>query len=129
MASITRAPIGAVYGLSVKRDGYTMRASWKIPPSLNDSQSPTRVTYFNATWALGVAGNDPNLTYRQNGPNESASHVSLNSFEVGRKTYTRSSFYPLTKRKLSAVTCKVLASNKGGSSPKEPSTTYQFKLP
>lgn len=129
MAEISKAPTGAVYGLSVKRDGYTMRAAWKIPPTLNDSQSASRATYFKATWALGVSGTDPNVTYRHNGGSESASHVSLSSLAIGSKTYTRSSFYPLTSTRLSYVLCRVRAGNTKGDGSKSVSVTYDFEKP
>ena len=126
---ITKKPTGGVSSLHVKRgSGYRIEAGWKVPKSLtNDSDH--RTTELGVTWSLGIKGTDPKdaRTYANESATSSAANV--NSFNAGRKTYTRASFYPLTKTRLHYVTCKVRAANAKGESPLVPSATLEFELP
>lgn len=127
--TITKAPTGGVSSLSVKRgSGYRMEAGWKVPKSLtNDSDH--RTTDLELTWSLGIAGTDPKHIVVNHNESATAAAVNLNSFDAGKKTYTRASFFPLTKTKLYSVTCKVRAKNSEGASPLVPSVTYGFEKP
>ena len=127
-----KKPLGGVASLAIKRgsNNRVLTATWKVPSSLSKgTKKADKADKLTVTWTLAIPGKDPKKVEIIKKLSDHNSAVNLSNFSAGKKHYTRSSFYPLTKRKLSAVTCKVLASNKGGSSPKEPSTTYKFKLP
>lgn len=127
-----KKPLGGVASLAIKRGSgnRVLTATWKVPSSLSKgTDKADKADKLTVTWTLAIPGKDPKKVEIIKKLSDHNSVVNLSNFNAGKKTYTRSSFYPLTKRKLSAVTCKVVASNKDGSSPKEPSTTYRFKKP
>lgn len=127
--TITKKPTGGVSSLHVKRgSGYRVEAGWKVPKSLtNDSDH--RTTELGITWSLGIAGTDPKLQVVNHNESATSAYVNLNNFNAGKKTYTRASFYPQTKTRLSYVTCKVRAKNSEGLSPLVPSATLDFEKP
>ena len=127
-----KKPLGGVAGLSIKRGSgnHVLTAAWKVPKSLSKGTDKAGAAdKLTVTWTLAIPGKDPKKIEIIKKLTDHDSAVNLSNFNAGRKTYTRNSFYPLTTRKLASATCKVVAANKGGSSPKEPSTTYKFKKP
>ena len=127
-----KKPLAGVKSLAIKRgaNDRKLTATWKVPSELTKStKKADKATKLNVTWTLAIPGKDPNKVEVIKKMSDHDSVVNLDSFNAGRKTYTRSSFYPVTAAKLSSVTCKVVAANKGGSSPKKPSDTYKFKVP
>jgi len=127
--TITKKPTGGVSSLHVKRgSNYRVEAGWKVPKSLtNDSDH--RTTELELTWSLGIAGTDPKHAVTLYNETATAAAINLNAFDAGKKTYTRASFFPLTKIRLYSVTCKVRAKNDKGASPLVPSVTYGFEKP
>jgi len=127
-----KKPLGGVASLAIKRGNgnHVLTATWKVPSSLSKgTKKADKADKLKVTWTLAIPGKDPRKVEIIKKLSDHNSAVNLSNFNAGKKRYTRASFYPLTTRKLASVTCKALASNKGGSSPKEPSTTYKFKLP
>ena len=127
--TITKKPTGGVSSLHVKRgSGYRVEAGWKVPKSLtNDSDH--RTTELGITWSLGIKGTDPKHAVTLYNETATAAAINLNAFDAGKKSYTRASFYPLTKTRLHYVTCKVRAHNSEGWSPLVPSVTLSFEKP
>ena len=128
----TKKPTGAVASLAIKRGtggAHTAVASWKVPSELVKASSATQATKLIVAFSLGIAGKDPTDSDTINKTTVKTRTANLNSFDAGKKTYTRSSFYPLTSKKLAYVTVKVRAANKYGSSDKVASATLKFKKP
>ena len=127
-----KKPKSAVQGLTVARgkSDHVLTATWKVPKALSKGDKKADpATQLNVTWALGIAGTDPKDTEKIKKLTDKDSSENLNNFGAGKATYNRSSFYPVTSRLLSYVTCSVRARNKGGLSTKTASVTYTFKVP
>ena len=131
MATPTKKPKGAVTSLAVTRtkNTHTMHAAWKVPSSLTKDSSADHATQLIVTWVLGLPGKDPKSVRVLNRATKKESNANLNSLTIGRTTYTRSSFWPLSDKKLTYVTCTVQASNRVGKSSKKVSQTAKFKPP
>lgn len=127
--TITKAPTGGVSSLCVKRgDAYRMEATWKVPQSLT-KDSDHRTTELQIAWLLGIAGSDPKRIQVNSNESATANTANLNSFDAGKKSYTRASFFPLTGTRLYYATCKVRACNAKGMSPLIPAATFTFEKP
>ena len=133
MATPTKKPSGAVKSLAVKRrknGSHILDATWKVPSALVKDGAADHATKLIVTWSLGISGKDPKDIEVIGNERKTSDSENLNSFDAGKKTYTRSSFYPVTQgRTLSYVKCSVRAANKVGKGSKCPSVTYRFKKP
>lgn len=115
---ITKKPSISVKSLSAPKrisGTHKMEATWKIPNDLVNSKKNDRATSLKVTWSLGIPGKDPKDVEWE--PNEKATRdtINLNNIKIGKKTYTRDSFYPRHgTRKLKYVTVRVQAKNKKG---------------
>lgn len=126
---ITKKPSKTVTSLGApKREGNKMTATWKVPSSLVDSKKNDRATALHVYWSLGIPGKDPKKLVSKQNEKATSSSINLNDLKIGSKKYTRDSFYPHTKRKLSYVTVKVVPVNSKGDGP-EASETRKFKSP
>lgn len=106
-----------------------MKATWSVPGTLTNEKNGKRAQGLNITWSLGIPGKDPKHFVKDTAESHTSSTVDLDRFTVGKKTYTRSSFYPLTSKKLSYVTVKVNPYNKKGAGSKPVKQTTEFFPP
>lgn len=125
---IKKAPTSGVYAMSVTRSGYTFRASWKCSQWMTSSDNDHRVTGMRARWALGITpGTDPTVTWEYGEVGSTgSSHVTFSGF---KSSYSRSSFWPMTKVKVSYLTCTARGYNSFGSSSTPVSVTYKLDTP
>lgn len=125
---IKRAPTSGVHAMSVTRSGYTVSASWKCSQWMTSSDNDHRVTGMRARWVLGIApGTDPTVTWVYNEVGSTgSSHVTFSGF---KSSYSRSSFWPMTKVKVSYITCTARGYNSFGSSSVPVSVTYKLATP
>lgn len=124
-ATITKKPNKAVtkLGAPARQSGnHKMKATWKVPSELKKSDNKRRATGLEIDWYLGIPGKDPK-SVKTTG-NESLTHstINLNNLKIGKKTYTRDSFYPCvvkgkTSPKLYNVSVKVIPKNGKGKGP------------
>ena len=128
---ITGKPIGAVSSLAIARgEGHHVEGTWKVTDWLKSEDNRVRATRLTLRWTLGIPGSDPRRYDVKNTTDLDGWTVNLNSFTIGRTTYTRNSFYPLnSKRRLSYVTLRVTAGNDKGDSEKQPMVTLTFQKP
>ena len=127
--NIIKKPKLAVKSLAAPtRSGTNMTAQWKIPSDLVDSHRCDRATGINIYWMLGISGSDPKKIIKTGNEKEKRSTVNLNNFIVGKKKYTRNSFYPKTKKTLSYVSVKVVPKNGKGEG-KAAAQTRHFAKP
>ena len=95
MVDIRKAPTSGVHAMSVTRTGYNVRASWKCSQWMTSSDNDHRVTGMRARWALGIApGTDPTVTWEYEMSSTGGSHATFSDF---KSSYSRSSFWPMTK--------------------------------
>lgn len=116
------APVRGKNGSTV----YTV--NWDIPKIMNDSTNCERVHSFKVEWALGISGADPKKTAVIGGNTSKTASCNLNNFKTETKTYTRSSFFPVTNTKLGYLTCKVSGRNDKGIG-KAVTQTRKFTIP
>lgn len=130
---ISKKPTVAVSGLgapartTVGSGTHHMKADWSVPKSLTSTEKPDRASDLWVTWSLGITGKDCAVA-KAKSTSTTSSQINLNSFSLGNKTLTRSSFYPLTDTKLHSVTVKVRPSNASGDGPIA-KATREFKKP
>lgn len=128
---IKKKPSLAVKNLSAPTRGnnnHVMTATWKIPNDLISTSKNNRAEGLDIDWFLGIAGKDPDVVRDTKNEKQTTSSINLNNLKIGKKTYTRNSFYPNTKTKLSYVTVKVVPTNKKGSG-KPATATRKFVVP
>lgn len=129
---IVKKPGGKVSSLAspVRGSGLVFEATWKVPASLTDTSKGDRATKLEVKRRLSVSvtksvkaanGKSKLVKYTDDydnayttGTSTRSATVNVNSFKSGKKTYTRSSFYPLTDEKLTAVKVYVRAVNGKG---------------
>ena len=104
-----------------------MEATWKIPANLVSTNKKDRAEGLEIDWFLGLPGKDPKKVKTTSNERATKSTINLNSLKIGKKTYTRDSFYPKGKV-LSYVTVQVIAKNKKGKG-KAVKATRTFALP
>ena len=124
----TKRPAGGVKSLAVKRgsNDRKLTATWKVPSELTKStKKADKATKLNVTWSLGIAGKDPSKLEVIKKLSDHDSVVNLDSFNAGKATYTRNSFYPITKTTLSYVSCEIVAANK---KPSKTTVATTFKM-
>ena len=127
-----KPPMGGVKNLAVARgkSDHKLTAKWKVPSDLTKTDAKKGAAdRLVVTWALGITGKDPKRVEVIKKLSDKDSVANLDAFKVGSRTYRRSSFYPVTKRKLAYVSCSVVAANKGGKSGKAVSTSYRMLTP
>lgn len=105
-----------------------MKATWKVPAALKSGQKNDRATGLEIEWILGITGKDPKKVIETDNQNRTSHTINLSNLKIGSKTYTRNSFYPLTKKKLTHVTVKVTPTNGKGKG-KPTSETRKFEKP
>lgn len=110
------------------RSGMNYSTKWKVPDNLVKATNGTRATGLYIDWFLGIDGNDPKY-HRVEGNEKTAAHTfSLDGVTIQNVRYTRQSFYPVTEKKLSYLTCRVSGYNsKGGGAYAQ--STYTFTAP
>lgn len=107
------------------RSAYKMTSKWEIPEWLKNSQNGSRATEQNITWTVKAQVNkkDKKLSVTKDiGVGSKQSSINLDSFKVGKKTYTRDSFYPVGDLQLKSVSFTVQPTNSKGEGPKETSS-------
>lgn len=132
-AKITKKPTLAVSNLCapVRQSGNRiMKSTWKVPADLTKGSNKARAESLVIAWTLNIPGkNDPKYVKTEKNEKTTNSQINLNNLTIGRKTYTRSSFYPIhATRKLHSVSCKVTPKNKKGKG-KAASQTRKFEAP
>lgn len=126
---ITKKPSLAVTNLGAPtRSGTNMTARWNIPGNLVNNQKCDRATGLNIYWMLGIPGTDPKKTIQTGNEKTTSNTINLNNFVVGKKKYTRNSFYPKSSKKLSYVSVRVVPKNGKGEG-KAASQTRHFEKP
>ena len=110
------------------RNANIYKCKWKIPSKFAKATNGRRATRLVVDWLIGIKGNDPKM--RKDYADETATEkqCNLNNFTAQDKTYTRSSFYPITDTKLTYLTCRVMGENSKGIGVKAEST-FEFKKP
>lgn len=104
-----------------------MKATWKTPSSWTNEKNGDRAEGLKFKWWFGGSGLN-SVEYDKNTESLTSATINLNSLKIGNTTYTRNSFYPITKRKLTSVTFQVRPVNsKGKGSPAK--TTRNFLPP
>lgn len=130
--NITKAPTKKVKNLSAptrQPKNHKMKAEWGVPSSLVSGKANDRAEGLEVEWLLGIPGKDPKKVVEYSNENKKSSTINLSNLKIGRKTYTRESFYPVDKKtKLSYVTIKVRATNSKGKG-KAATNTRKFGLP
>lgn len=129
--AITKAPNLSVSGLGApkrKKGTYKMLADWNVPSELKKNDNVARAEGLEVTWTLGINGKDPHKVVEYANESRKSSTINLDNFKVGRTTYTRNSFYPVTNKKLSSVTVKVTPTNNKGKG-KSAKSARKFKRP
>ena len=119
--TITKKPTLAVTGLGAPTRGtgnnkYLMSATWKVPSSLTNQNRDDRAEQLGLFWYLGLDTADPRRKVMV-GTSATSSGFNLNGSAIGSTTYHRTSFYPVTSRKLHYVTFKIMAKNSKGWGP------------
>lgn len=117
-------------GAPVRQTGSRiMKATWKTPSAMIDPKKGDRATGLNISWFLGIKGKDPKRVKHTGNEKLTQSSINLNNLKIGKKTYTRESFYPFDKKpKLHYVTVKVRSTNSKGKGASTKSTR-EFKTP
>lgn len=135
LATVTKAPTGAVSKLSLEREKGTfkMKATWSVPGALVKSDSHKRATGLRIKWRFDLHDKkkkkDPKETKVDHNEKHTSSTVNLNNLDIGKKTYTRSDFYPHKgKPKLDAVYVSVTPYNSKGSG-KTTNASVKFNIP
>ena len=122
--------LGAPKRVTVGTNTHYMKATWKVPKTLTSEKNGRRATGLEIAWSIGIPGKDKKRVIETANEALTESKINLNSFKVGRTTYTRSSFYPLnTKRTLSYVTAKVYPTNEKGKGKNKQTATRNFDTP
>ena len=121
---IAKKPEKAVTSLGApvrQNDSRTMRATWSVPGALTDKKSGARAESLKIKWWLGITG-EPSAEYETANEARTDYSINLNNVTIGGKSYTRSSFYPLSGTKMTYVTVQVKPHNSKGSGPKAVAT-------
>ena len=106
-----------------------MSANWKIPDAMVDKTKGNRTTDLDIYWSLGIKGDDPKKVYHTTNEKATSSSINLSNLKIGKKTYTRASFYPFKNKPiLSYVGVQVVSRNAKGQG-KSASATRNFDLP
>lgn len=111
-----------------QNNNHVMKADWKVPSKLTDKKNGRRATGQKITWALGVDGKDPKKIIETTNEAKTTSSINLNNVGIGRKTYTRASFYPNGK-KLKSVSVTVRPTNDKGAGKVKATATREFDIP
>lgn len=130
-AKITKFPDKCVTNLKSPTRGsgnHTMSTSWKVPASMTSEKRSGRAENLIVSWILSLGGDDSITLTKTYGTNKTSTSLNLNSFSVGSKSYSRSSFYPLTSKKLKSVTIMVYGKNLVGNG-RPVSSTRKFLKP
>lgn len=103
------APTIGVKSLTIKRDGSTFKASWKVPGDLENKKKANHADNLIITWLLGIPGKDPKDYDKTHSINDTNDTTNINNYKTKSKTYTLNSFYPRKANgpKLSYITVKV----------------------
>ena len=130
MASIKGKPDKTVSNLGAPTfgDGRTLSASWSVPAAMTKASYKKRATALVTNWNITTSGGVKTLTNNNVSISTTSSSLNLNSFNVGGTAYSRSSFYPITTLKLTAVSIDVAGKNKKGTGKAVPASA-QFSVP
>lgn len=127
MADITEKPNGTVSGLGAPKRGsgedlYKLTAKWSTTSYMKSNDNPRRIQGFDLHWTFKLknidSGSTKTLEYKRRSadPNRTDWVLDLNNFKCeDGKTYTRSSFYPVSGYwTIQSVTVKVRGYNSKG---------------
>ena len=106
--------LGAPKRTTVGANTHYMEANWKVPANLTNVKKGDRAQGLYIKWWLGIPGKDPKDVVKTGNESLTTHRINLNNLTIGSKTYTRNSFYPLTKNKLYYVTVGVQPYNSEG---------------
>lgn len=126
---LTVTKMGAPVRTTKNGADHIMKADWTVPKDLVNDKKGNRATGLHINWYLGIAGTDPKKATTTKNENTTTSEINLNGVKIGKKTYTRASFYPLSKQYLSYVTCEVVPYNKKGTGKNKTTATRKFAPP
>lgn len=126
--SLTVKGLGSPKRTTVGSNSHYMKAEWKVPENLTNEKKGDRAQGLYIYWWLGMSGKDPKEILKKTNESLTSNQINLNNLTIGSKTYTRSSFYPLTKKKLHYVTAGVQPYNSAGKG-KTVKEKRAFKLP
>ena len=115
--SLAITSLGAPKRTTVGGNNHYMKAEWKVPSNLTNVKKGDRAQGLYIYWWLGISGTDPKEVCKTGNESLDTHQINLNNLTIGSKTYTRSSFYPNTKKKLSYVTVGVQPYNSDGKGP------------
>lgn len=121
--AVIAKPDQAVYSLKAPtRDSgnRVMRAKWNLSSWQKNSQNGKRMTSQYRLWQINTWINGkhyPIKVANDFGVNTTETAINLNNITIGDKQYTRDSFYPVTSRTLTSVTCAVYPQNEKGKGP------------
>lgn len=126
---LTGVPNTAVANLSTPaRNGTNYTCKWKTPADFVKATNSRKATALSISWWLGLSGKEPKVNKTVKNEKTTEASVSLNSFKTSKGTYSRNSFYPVTKKKLSYIRCEVRGQNSLGIGV-EAKTTLTFDKP
>lgn len=90
-----------------------MESSWTVPAAMTKSTYAKRATNLVVKWKMNI-GSSTKTVEKTLATSKTSSVINLSSFTVGSTSYTRNSFYPNTKNKLTKVTISVAGKNSKG---------------
>lgn len=126
---IAKKPSTAVSSLAAparQSGNRVMKSTWTVPKKLTEKDNGARAQEMNVTWKVGNLS-DLNVSYGKE--TQAESQINLDNFKIGKTTYNRSSFYPNSSRKLSAVSVTVNPHNSKGNGTKPVTATRNFTAP
>lgn len=108
---------------------YAIEGKWTTPKALLNDANQARAQELYVKWVLDVSGKTPNLldVDKKGNLTHTSDSINVNNFTDTKtgKSYTRSSFYPLTDLKLWSVALTVTAHNKKGNTPDTAKLTFK----
>lgn len=124
---VVKKPETAVQSLSApaRSDPYVMKSTWVVPKKLTEKTNGRRASHIQATWTIGSL-----KKVDQGSSAKKESSLNLGGFIASSgKKYNRASFYPNTKRKLSAVSVTVVPTNEKGTGTSPVTASRSFGAP
>lgn len=112
--------VGVSLGTPTRDKGrYKFTAKWTVPKALTNEKNGRRAEGLYITWSINVPGRDPLDIWKSGDENRNSDFCWLSDFRATKpkKNYTRDSFYPLTKVKVSGVSLNVRPWNAKGKGP------------
>lgn len=123
--SLTDTAGEKVTNLSIARDGYNYKATWKIPDAAKNGNKA--YTKIELEWKLSCTDGEikRKVTLAANATEATLNLNNFMSTVVPIKTYTRNSFYPKTTNKVNSITATVTGIS---TYVKDASTSYAYSI-